>query len=78
MKTSIVARSSAFLQVQQTSHRASDMYKTHHIDIIDLAYPRVGSEENYWHTLKDTPENCSGASIAKVGWVLIEWLKSVK
>lgn len=47
-------------------------------DIIDFAYPRVGGQENYWHTLKDTPENCSGRSMALVGWVLAEWLKSVK
>jgi glutaminyl-peptide cyclotransferase len=47
-------------------------------DVIDFAFPRVGGEENYWHTLKDTPENCSGRSMAIVGWVLAEWLKSVK
>lgn len=48
------------------------------IDIIDFAYPRVGSDVNYWHTTQDTPDKCSGRSIALVGWVLIEWLKSVK
>ncbi len=48
------------------------------IDIIDFAYPRVGSDLNYWHTMQDTPDKCSGNSIALVGWVLIEWLKSVK
>jgi hypothetical protein len=38
-------------------------------DIIDFDYP-------HWHTEADTPENCSALSLAKVGWVLQEWLKS--
>ena len=38
-------------------------------DIIDFDY------ENKWHTEADTPENCSGASLAKVGWVVYEWMK---
>lgn len=38
------------------------------IDIIDFDYP-------YWHTEADTPERCSPLSLAKVGWVLSEWLK---
>ncbi|TWU00511.1 succinyl-diaminopimelate desuccinylase [Botrimarina colliarenosi] len=37
------------------------------IDLIDFDYP-------YWHTLGDTPDKCSGASMAKVGWVTWEWL----
>jgi glutaminyl-peptide cyclotransferase len=42
------------------------------IDIIDAPpdYPP-------WHTQADTPEACSALSLAKVGWVLREWLKSV-
>jgi glutaminyl-peptide cyclotransferase len=46
-------------------------------DIIDFAYPTIGKHV-YWHTMQDTPDKCSGRSIALVGWVLIEWLKSVK
>jgi hypothetical protein len=38
------------------------------IDIIDFDYP-------YWHTEADTPERCSPLSLAKVGWVVSEWLK---
>ena len=38
------------------------------IDIIDFDYPP-------WHTEQDTPENCSALSLARVGWVLHEWLK---
>jgi hypothetical protein len=39
------------------------------IDIIDFDYP-------YWHTTADTPDKCSALSLAKVGWVLSEWIKS--
>lgn len=46
-------------------------------DIIDFDYPRPG-RVNYWHTTADVPANCSAASLAKVGWVLHEWLKQVK
>jgi hypothetical protein len=38
-------------------------------DVIDMDYP-------HWHTEADTPRNCSGESMAKVGWVVLEWLKS--
>jgi glutaminyl-peptide cyclotransferase len=38
-------------------------------DLIDFSYP-------YWHTQQDTPEHCSPLSMAKVGWVLQEWLKA--
>ena len=40
-------------------------------DVIDFDYPP-------WHTQGDTPERCSAASLAKVGWVVIEWLKEQK
>jgi len=36
-------------------------------DIIDFDYPA-------WHTRADTPEQCSALSLAKVGWVVREWL----
>jgi glutaminyl-peptide cyclotransferase len=36
-------------------------------DLIDFDYPP-------WHTRGDTPERCSALSLAKVGWVLREWL----
>ncbi|MBI3463482.1 MAG: M28 family peptidase, partial [Planctomycetes bacterium] len=38
-------------------------------DIIDFDYP-------HWHTRGDTPERCSALSLAKVGWVLQEWLRA--
>ena len=37
-------------------------------DVIDFDYP-------YWHTEQDTPRHCSALSLAKVGWVLEEWLR---
>lgn len=39
-------------------------------DIIDFDYP-------YWHTQQDAPEHCSALSLAKVGWVLEEWLNEL-
>lgn len=38
------------------------------VDLIDFDYP-------HWHTERDTPEQCSSLSLAKVGWVVQEWLK---
>ncbi len=40
-------------------------------DIIDFDYPP-------WHTEGDTPDKCSALSLAKVGWVIREWLKAVR
>ncbi len=37
-------------------------------DVLDFDYP-------HWHTEQDRPENCSALSLAKVGWVMHEWLK---
>ena len=41
------------------------------IDVIDFDYPP-------WHTEGDTPDKCSALSLAKVGWVIREWLKGGK
>lgn len=38
-------------------------------DIIDFDYP-------YWHTAGDVPGRCSALSLARIGWVVQEWLKS--
>ena len=43
-------------------------------EIIDFDYPRF-PVNRYWHTDEDTPERCSGDSMAKVGWVILEWLQ---
>jgi hypothetical protein len=51
-----------------------DHIKLHNIggipscDILDFKYPA-------WHTENDTPERCSALSLAKVGWVVEEWLR---
>ncbi len=52
-----------------------DHIKLHNIgkipscDVIDFKYPA-------WHTQDDTPGRCSALSLAKVGWVVQEWLKA--
>ena len=46
-------------------------------DIIDMDYPRP-NVKTYWHTTQDIPQNCSALSLAKVGYVLHEWLKRAK
>jgi hypothetical protein len=40
-------------------------------DIIDMDFPA-------WHTTMDVPQRCSPSSLAKVGWVVYEWLKTQK
>ena len=42
-------------------------------DIIDFSF---GPRHSYWHTEADVPENCSAESLAKVTWVVLEWLKT--
>ena len=44
-------------------------------DIIDFSYP-VHPANRFWHTEADTPNKCSPLSLAKVGWVVSEWLKT--
>jgi hypothetical protein len=46
-------------------------------DIIDFDYPKPG-RLSYWHTEADTPDKCSAISLAKVGWVVLEWLRSIE
>jgi glutaminyl-peptide cyclotransferase len=61
--------------VAETKHYVADDHLILHeigkipcIDIIDFDYPA-------WHTQNNTPEQCSVLSLAKVGWVIQEWLK---
>lgn len=63
--------------IPKPKHEMSDDHTILHdigkipcIDIIDFDYPA-------WHTQNDTPEQCSPLSMAKVGWVLQEWLKGL-
>ena len=46
-------------------------------EIIDFDYPRF-PVNRYWHTADDTPTRCSGDSMAKVGWVILEWIQLPK
>jgi hypothetical protein len=41
------------------------------IDLIDFDYP-------HWHRVGDTADKCSASSLAQVGNVLVEWLKTKK
>jgi Peptidase family M28 len=66
-----------FLPSQTLYPITDDHVKLHDIggiptcDIINLDYPQ-------WHTEADDPAHCSALSLAKVGWVIEEWLKSLK
>jgi hypothetical protein len=55
----------------QDDHLALNAAGIPAIDIIDFSYP-------HWHKLSDTPENCSGESMAQVARVLSAWLQRVK
>jgi hypothetical protein len=44
-------------------------------DIIDFIDPTGTSPPLYWHTTADTPQHCAPSSLAKVGWVVYEWLR---
>jgi hypothetical protein len=48
-----------------------DIAKIPTCDIIDFDFPA-------WHTEADVPASCSPLSLAKVGWVVHEWLKRQK
>lgn len=64
--------------IPQSKHTVIDDHiKLHDIagiptcDIIDFDF-------DHWHTEQDVPANCSALSLAKVGWVLHEWLLGLK
>ena len=42
------------------------------IDIIDFRYPN--SFKNYWHTVEDTPKNCSPESLGQVGTLMVDYI----
>jgi glutaminyl-peptide cyclotransferase len=44
-------------------------------DIIDFVDATGASPPAYWHTTGDNVQRCSGSSLAKVGWVVYEWMK---
>lgn len=78
----LVWNTAAEMGVSQFADRVGDAISDDHlsldnigakcIDIIDFAYP--DQTNRYWHTLEDTPDKCSGESLAAVGRVLIQVL----
>ena len=44
-------------------------------NVIDFDY---GPNNRYWHTEADRPDKCSGESLAKVGRVMHEWLRTAE
>jgi hypothetical protein len=44
-------------------------------DIIDFVDAFGNPPPTTWHTTHDTPENCASSSLAKVGWVVYEWIR---
>jgi glutaminyl-peptide cyclotransferase len=44
-------------------------------DIIDFVDSAGNPPPPTWHTMKDDPQHCAPSSLAKVGWVVYEWLK---
>ncbi|MEN6459233.1 MAG: M28 family peptidase [Thermoguttaceae bacterium] len=53
-----------------------ELYSTGRIPCIDI----IQQLDDYppWHTRQDTPEQCSPLSLAKVGWVIREWIKTAR
>ncbi len=51
--------------------RLNDIAKIPTCEIIDFDDPN-------WRTQQDTPDHCSPLSLAKVGWVVLQWLPQAK
>jgi hypothetical protein len=49
-------------------------------NIIDFDFPLPDStpRNKYWHTQEDTPDKCSAESLAKVGNVILAWLRQAR
>jgi hypothetical protein len=64
----------------QDDHLALNRAGIPAVDIIDLTDLKDKRTFNYphWHKLSDTPENCSGESMAQVARVLSVWVQRVK
>lgn len=54
-------------EIKDDHLRLRNIAKIPTCDIIDFDYP-------HWHTEADTADKCSGESLAKVGWVVQQWL----
>jgi glutaminyl-peptide cyclotransferase len=71
LKVKEFANYNTLYQITDDHVMLHDVGKIPACDIINMDYP-------FWHTEADTPANCSPLSLAKVGWVIEEWLKSLK
>ena len=45
---------------------------------VNQAFLDFSGYRRYWHTQQDTQDHCSPIALAKVGWVMLEWLKQAK
>jgi glutaminyl-peptide cyclotransferase len=68
------------LQVREFIPRAGHEVRDDHLPLHDIAgIPTcdiIDFDYDYWHTEQDVPRHCSPLSLAKVGWVIEEWLKA--
>jgi len=71
----------ARLGVDEFIPRARHIVRDDHLPLRNIAkIPTcdiIDAPQDYsaWHTTMDTPQRCSPSSLAKVGWVVYEWLK---
>ena len=75
--TEFIART-RFAAIRDDHIMLHDIAKIPACDVIDFDYTRPRSRLSYWHTEADTPDKCSALSLAKVGWVILEWIKQAK
>jgi len=74
----------ARLGVDEFIPRARHIVRDDHLPLRNIAkIPTcdiIDAPQDYsaWHTTMDTPQRCSPSSLAKVGWVVYEWLKEEK
>ncbi len=56
----------------------NEIAKIETCNIIDFDFPNSKVGNIYWHTEKDTIENCSAESLGKVGRVVLEWVRQMQ
>ncbi len=69
------------LKVPQFRDRVGPAVQDDHLPLNDAGIPTIDIidfDYRYWHTSKDLPEHCSGASLAQVGKVVTAWLNKPK
>ncbi len=72
----------ARLGVDEFIPRAKHLVRDDHLPLRNIAkIPTcnvIDAPPDYsaWHTTMDTPQRCAPASLAKVGWVVYEWLRT--